>query len=247
MHKILFILLLICTATYAVAESSKSPEDYQRQAEQIVAEDIQQIPAYGILAKQQKNFLPAWRELLRQQLIVSHDRNPHNTSQAIALALALNTSNTFLLAADNTRVDNYFQQQRQFLQLSQNDPRLCRILLNTPAQRTDQVSSTPWLLDKNYRRYKPALQKAVEQLILNSENQWPRSLPEKQSQQFMTRIVSQMVSTYGPDSLKSYELMSNENASPDIRCKGLHNLYETINTQALELRAQLVRSFFGGG
>lgn len=246
MHKIIFILLLISTSMLADAKSSKTPEDFQRQAEKIVADDLQKIPAYAILAKQQKNFLPAWREQLRQQLIVANSRKPHDTSQAIALAMALNVSNNFLLTANNEAVDNYFQQQRQFLQISQQDPQLCRILLNTPAQRTDQAGTAPWLLEKNYRRYKPALQKAVEQLILSSENQWPRTLPEEQSQQFMKRIVSQMVSSYGPESLKRYELMSNENASPETRCMGLHQLYETINTQPLELRAQLVRSFFGG-
>ncbi len=246
MHKIIFIFLLISTSMLADAKPAKTPEDFQRQAEQIVAVDLQKIPAYAILAKQQKNFLPAWRELLRQQLIVGNARKPHDTSQAIALALALNSSNTFLLAADNIHVDNYFQQQRKFLQLSQQDPRLCRILLNTPAQRADQIGTRPWLLEKDYQRYKPALQNAVTQLITNAENQWPRTLPEEQSQQFMKRIVSQMVSTYGPESLKRYELMSNENASPETRCMGLHQLYETINTQKLELRAQLVRSFFGG-
>ncbi len=246
MYQIIFTLILICVAMLADAKSSKTPEEFQRQAEQIVAEDLQKIPAYAILAKQQKNFLPAWRELLRQQLIVGNNRKPHDTSQAIALALALNMSNNYLLAANNETVDNYFQQQRQFLQLSQQDPKLCRLLLNTPAQRADQTGMPPWLLEKNYRRYKPALQKAVEQLILSSENQWPRTLPEEQSQQFMKRIVSQMVSTYGPESLKRYELMSNENASPETRCMGLHQLYETINTQPVELRTQLVRSFFGG-
>lgn len=245
MYKLFFALLLIAI-TCAQAKSFNTPEDYQRQAEQIVAEDVQQIPAYAILASQQKNFLPAWRELLRQQLIVGNSRQAHNTSQAIALALALNSSNNFLLAADNERVNNYFQQQRLLLKLSQQDTQLCRILLNTPAQRADQTGSTPWLLDKNYRRYRADLQRAVTQLIISSENQLSRGLPEQQSQQFMKRIVSQMVNTYGPESLSRYELMSNENASPVTRCTGLHQLYETINTQPVELRAQLVRSFFGG-
>jgi len=246
MYKIILILLLISTAMQVNAKPLKTPEEFQRQAEQIVADDLQKIPAYAILAKQQNNFLPVWRELLRQQLIVGNHRKPHETSQAIALALALNTSNNFLLTADNVSVNDYFQQQLLLLQLAQKDLQLCRILLNTPAQRTDQMGRAPWLLEKNYKRYKPALQKAVEQLILSSENQWPRSLPEEQSQQFMKRIVSQMVSTYGPESLKRYELMSNENTGPETRCMGLHQLYETINTQPLELRAQLVRSFFGG-
>jgi hypothetical protein len=246
MYKIIFILVLISATIQANAKPLKTPEDFQRQAEQFVADDLQKIPAYTILAKQQNNFLPVWRELLRQQLIVGNHRKPHNTSQAIALALALNSSNNFLLAANNETVNNYFQQQRLFLQLSQKDPRLCRILLNTPAQRMDQVGSVPWLLEKKYRQFKPALQNAIEQLILSSENQWPRTLPEEQSQQFMKRIVSQMASTYGPESLKRYELMSNENTSPETRCMGLHQLYETINTQPLELRTQLVRSFFGG-
>ncbi len=246
MHKMLFALLLIYSISIAQAKPSKSPEDFQRQAEQIVAEDVQQIPAYAILAKQQLNFLPAWRELLRQQLIIGNDRKPHNTSQAIALAMALNMSNNFLLAANNEAVDDYFQQQRLFLTLSQEDPQLCRLLLNTPAQRADRTGSTPWLLDKNYQRYRADLQRAVTQLIVSSENQLPRRLPEEQSQQFMKRIVSQMVNLYGPESLTRYELMSNENASPETRCTGLHQLYETINTQPLELRTQLVRSFFGG-
>jgi hypothetical protein len=246
MHKMFFALLLIATTTIAHAKSSQISEQYQRKAEQIVADDLQQIPAYDILAKQQKSFLPLWNELLRQQLIVGTSRNAHDTSQAIALGLALNMVNYFLLTASNEHVNNYFQQQRLLLELSQQNPLLCRILLNNAAQRADQTGTTPWLLDKRYLRYKPALQRAVTQLIAGSENQIPRSMPEEQSQQFMKRIVSQMVNTYGADSLKRYELMSNENANPETRCLGLHQLYETINTQPIELRAQLVRSFFGG-
>lgn len=245
MQKFLFTMLLVL-ASVAQAKSAKTPESYRQRAEQIVDIDLQKIPAYGILAKQQPSFRPAWQELLRQQLIVGNDRKPHATSRAIALALALNSSNSFLLAADNASVDAYFQQQRLLLQKAQQDSRLCRILLNTPAQRSDQSGSAPWLLDKHYRGFMDDLQNAVTQLIASGGNQWPRTLPNEQSQQFMQRIVSQMAGTYGPESLQRYELMSNENASPDIRCKGLHQLYETINTQELELRTQLVRSFFGG-
>lgn len=246
MKKLLFILLMAIAST-AQSKSAKTPESYQQQAEQIVEIDLQKIPAYGILAKQQPSFRPAWQEFLRQQLIVGNDRKPHETSRAIALALALNSSNNFLLAADNASVDAYFQQQRMLLQKAQQDSRLCRILLNTPAQRSDQSGSAPWLLDKHYRGFMDDLQDAATQLIVSGKNQWPRTLPNEQSQQFMQRIVSQMAATYGPDSLQRYELMSNENASPDIRCKGLHQLYETIGAHQLELRAQLVRSFFGGG
>ena len=36
-----------------------------------------------------------------------------------------------------------------------------------------------------------------------------------------------------------------DNAGPQLRCKGLQQLTETINAQAPELRAQMVRQFFG--
>jgi hypothetical protein len=246
MSNMLCLLLLLCTAFSAQAKPVKTPEHFQLTAEQIIDLDLAAIPAYALLLKQQKNFAATWQELLRQQLIIGNHQDPHAVSQAIALALAMNISNQFITRADNKSVDKYFQQQRILLQQSQQDPRLCRILLNTATQRADQNGATPWLLEKPYRHIKPELQQAITQLILSAENQWPRILPDEQAQQFMQRIVAQMAHQYGSDSLNRYTLMHNENASPEIRCIGLYQLYETINTQPLELRAQLLRSFFGG-
>ena len=241
-------LLLACfgLAMPLPAKPSKTPESYQVRAEQLVAQTLEKIPAYTLLAQQQKDFIPAWQELLRQQLIVGAGRREREHSESIALGLALHSSNGFLSAADDDSVNRYFQQQRRLLADAQQDPRLCRLLLNTPSARMDQAGAPPWLMDKKYRAYRPGLQQALTGLIDNAQGKWPRSLPAEQNSLFIRRVVSQMVDSYGPDSLKRYELVSNENASPETRCLGLHQLYETIDTLPLELRAQVVRGYFGG-
>jgi hypothetical protein len=241
------LLLLAClvSAVPLIAKPAKTPEAYQAQAEQIVAQTLEKIPAYALLAQQQKDFIPAWQELLRQQLIIGGSRQAQEFSRAIALGLALHSSNGFLSAADDDSVNRYFQQQRRLLADAQQDPRLCRLLLNTPSARMDQAGAPPWLMEKKYRAYQPGLQQAMTELIVNAQGKWPRTLPDEQSSLFIRRVVGQMVDTYGPESLKRYELMGNENASPETRCLALHQLYETIDTLPLELRAQVVRGYFG--
>jgi len=229
----------------AQAKAERTPEDYERQARQIVSQTLSDIPAYAILAKQQPDFVATWQEQLRRQLIVGNGRREREVSEAIALGLALLSSNYFFSAADDDSVNRYFQQQRRLLADAQQDPRLCRLLLNTPGARNDQSGAPPWLLDKKYRAYRKELQPALTGLIVNAQGKWPRTLPDEQNNLFIRQIVSQMVDAYGQQSLKNYELAGNDNASPEARCLGLHQLYETINTQHLELRAQLVRGMFG--
>lgn len=242
------LLLLVCLgcAGPLAAKTAKTPEAYQAQAEQLVAQTLIKIPAYTLLAERQKDFVPAWSEQLRQQLIVGAGKRERELSESIALGLAMHSGNDYLTAADDDSVDRYFQQQRRLLADAQQDPRLCRLLLGTASARMDQSGAPPWLMEKKYRIYKPDLQQALTELIVNAQGKWPRTLPAEQNSLFIRRLVSRMVDTYGPESLKRYELMSNENASPEIRCLGLHQLYETIATQPLELRAQLVRGYFGG-
>mgnify|MGYP006378326809 CR=1 FL=1 len=238
-------LLLMASVVFAGLLAAKSPEDYQRQASRAVERTLQEIPAYAIMAQRQADFVPAWREQLRQQLIVSGGRRARELNESIALGLAMHSGNDYLTAADDDSVDRYFQQQRRLLADAQQDPRLCRLLLGTASARMDQSGAPPWLMEKNYRKYRPDLQQALTELVVNAQGKWPRTLPAEQNSLFIRRLVSRMVDTYGPESLKRYELMSNENASPEIRCLGLHQLYETIATLPLELRAQVVRGYFG--
>ncbi len=243
--RIFCLLASMLFSGLADAKAERTPEDYERQAQQIVSQTLSDIPAYAILAKQQPDFVAAWQEQLRRQLIVGHGRREREASDAIGLGLALLSSNYFFSSADDDSVNRYFQQQRRLLADAQQDPRLCRLLLNTPGARNDQSGAAPWLLEKKYRVYRKELQPALTGLIVNAQDKWPRTLPDEQNNLFIRRIVSQMVDTYGQQSLKNYELASNDNASPETRCLGLHQLYETISTQHLELRAQLVRGMFG--
>ena len=244
------IIVVIALLSYSVlpsalASDANTPEAYQRQAEQIRAKTETLVPAFALIGQQQPSFTNAWNELLRQQLIVSHGRDTQALSQAIALGLALHYINPFLLRADDSSVDGFFQQQRTLLALAQNDPVLCSVLLNTPSARADQSGRPPLLWQSKYKKLRPHLQSALTQVIMSGNGKQPRELPAEQSRLFMQRIVSQMSANFGPESLNQYELMRNDNASPGARCTGLYQLYETINDQPLELRAQLMRSFFG--
>lgn len=248
MSKTLSLCLLVglCVATGAPAKTAKTPEDFQKQAVRHVEQTLKEIPAYAIMAQRQTDFVPVWREQLRQQLIVGGGKRGHELSESIALGLAMHSGNEYLSAADDGSVNRYFQQQRRLLADAQQDPRLCRLLLGTPSARVDQTGALPWLMEKNYRKYRPELQEALTGLVVNAQDQWPRTLPAEQNSLFIRRLVARMADIYGPDSLKRYELMGNDNASPGTRCTALHQLYETIATQPLELRAQLVRGYFGG-
>jgi hypothetical protein len=243
---LLTAIFLFSVLITGISKAELKPNFYQEQADRYIAQTKSEQPSFALLSQEQSGYEPLWRELLRQQLITSKKRDSAHISQAIALALAIQYVPPYLRYADDSNINYYFQLQRQFLLQAQTDGRLCRLLLNTQSSRIDQQGMSPWLLDKNYREYIPTLQTAMNQLITPKLNPWARQLPAEQSQLFMRRSISQMANTYGPDSIILYEQMNNENASPAKRCLGLYQLYETINTQPLELRAQLIRSFFGG-
>ncbi|MBP7370650.1 MAG: hypothetical protein KA902_04350 [Arenimonas sp.] len=246
--KFLLRLMMLSWFFYAhtgIAASTVTPTLYTEQADQLIAQTKIEQPALAILAKQYNGFDNEWRELLRQQLIVNDDRNKTKLSQAIGLSLTLSFASTYYAYADDQSIDFFLQLQRQMLAQAQDDARLCSLLLNTASSRVDQQGTRPWLLDKKYKGYMPTIQTAMTQLIQSAQTPWPRVLPEQQSQLFMRRIISQMADTYGQDSIKHYEQMNNDNVNPAIRCQALYQLYETINQQPLELRAQLIRSFFG--
>lgn len=236
------LLLIACADAGAKPDT---PEAAQAQAEQVVARGKQQQPAFALLAEQQKGFEAEWQEQLRQQLVVGTRGSPEAISNAIVTAMALFAAGEYLVSADDASVDAFFQQQRMLVSQAQTDARLCARLLNTQSARRDSAGEVPWLLQKPYRSQQAALQQAVTQLLLSGNGKPPRMLPPDDAERFMQRTASQMAARYGPDSLKDYEAMLDDNSGPAQRCKGLHQLMETINTQAPELRAQMVRQFFG--
>ena len=236
------LLLAGCAGTPTILDT---PETSKTRAEQIVTRGKQQQPAFAVLAKQQSGFEDEWRERLRQQLVVGTAGSPDAISNAIVTAMALFAAGEYLASADDASVDGYFQQQRMLVAYAQSDARLCARLLNTPSARRDSIGEIPWLLEKPYRNGQAALQAAVSGVILNGDGKPPRLLPPDDAERFMQRTASQMAARYGPQSLKDYEAMLDDNAGPQLRCKGLQQLMETINAQAPELRAQMVRQFFG--
>lgn len=236
------LLCIACTGAHA---KPGKPESAQTQAEQTVARGKQQQPAFALLAEQQSGFEDEWREQLRQQLVVGTRGSPENISTAIATAMALFAAGEYLIGADDASVDGYFQQQRVLVTYAQSDARLCARLLNTPSARRDSAGEVPWLLEKPYRAEQAALLAAVSRVVMSGAGKPPRVLPPDDGERFMQRTAGQMAARYGPDSLKDYETMLDDNAGPALRCKGLYQLVETINAQAPELRAQMVRQFFG--
>lgn len=239
------LYLLLALACSGVSEAAKTPEATQAQAELVVARGKQKQPAFALLTEQQKGFEAEWQEQLRQQLVVGTRGSPDAISNAIVTAMALFAAGGYLSSADDISVDAFFQQQRMLVSHAQTDARLCARLLNTQSARRDSVGEAPWLMQKPYRSQQSALQQAVTQLLLSGNGKPPRMLPPDDAERFMQRTASQMAERYGPDSLKDYEAMLDDNAGPAQRCKGLHQLMETINMQAPELRAQMVRQFFG--
>lgn len=222
-----------------------TPEATQAQAAQTVARGKQQRPAFALLAEQQDGFEAEWREQLRRQLVVGTPGSPDAISDAIATSLALLNAGAYLRSAGDASVDALFQQQRVLVKLAQTDARLCARLLNTPSARRDEAGETPWLLRKPYRKLQPGLQESVTRLVLDAQNKPARILPPDDAERFMQRTVGQMATRYGPDSLEDYEAMLDDNAGQALRCRGLHQLFETINTLPPQLRAQMVREFFG--
>jgi hypothetical protein len=80
---------------------------------------------------------------------------------------------------------------------------------------------------------------------LNAQQQPERKLPAEQNQLFLQRLITRMAERFGQESLKEYDLVDNENADPLTRCKAVWQVAETIQEQAPELRAHLVRVYFG--
>ncbi|MBP6300267.1 MAG: hypothetical protein KA365_07635 [Arenimonas sp.] len=241
----LCLLILSAYFFFNVALANPMPEKYSQQAEQLIAQTKIKQPALAILAKQFNAFDAQWQELLRQQLIIRTHKNSEQLSNAIGLSLALQYAASYYQYTDNTSLDYFLQVQRRLFLQAQTDPRLCGILMNTASSRVDQQGMQPWLLEKNYRSHAAGIQKAMNLLIQSEQSPWPRTLPDNQRESFMRRTINQMANIYGADSIKNFEQMNNENSSPTNRCLALHQLYETINAQPLELRAQLLRSFFG--
>lgn len=236
------LLLIVCPGAHA---KPGTPESAQTQAEQTVARGKQRQPAFAVLAEQQRGFEDAWQEQLRRQLVVDTPGSPDAISDAIATSLALLNAGAYLHSAGDASVDALFQQQRVLVKLAQTDARLCARLLNTPSARRDEAGETPWLLRRPYRKLQPALQESVTRLVLDAQNKPARMLPPDDAERFMQRTVGQMAARYGPDSLEDYEAMLDDNAGRALRCRGLHQLFETINTLPPQLRAQMVREFFG--
>lgn len=239
------LILLLVLGNSAFAQNMRTPESVEQAVQNELAASQQRLPAMAILATQYPEFLNAWRVQLRQQLIVGTGKQASASSDAIALAEAMNYANQYLNRADDNRVDAYFQQQRSFLNAARSDTGLCGRLLNTATARSDHRYSAPWLLDARYRKSLPAWQRAVSELILQAQDAQPRRLPTEQNQLFMQRLVSKMALRFGPDSLREYELIENDNANPATRCKAVWQVAETMQDQHLELRAHLVRIFFG--
>jgi hypothetical protein len=244
-HYIAFSLLLLLSACAGIPSELKTPEADFARAKTVVDDSKQKQPALAILAEQQKGFEADWREQLRKQLVAGTPGSAQAISDAIVTGMALFTVGGYLVKADNDRVDAFFQQQRILAAQAQNDPRLCALLLNTPSARHDSFGEAPWLLQKPYSAQLPALQQSIAQLVLDAQDKQPRLLPPADAEHFMQRTASQMGAKFGQQSLQDYEAMLNTNAGPAIRCKGLYELMETINLQAPELRAQMVRQFFG--
>lgn len=241
MIRTLIVFFLLCQNT--LAQSLRSPESVERDLQTILLQSQAQQPVFKALAEQQPAFLSAWREQLRQQIIVSAPKQWLAASNAIALAEALKVSNQYLSRNDDERVDGYFQQQRLLLAKARNDDRLCSRLLNTVISDADERYNTPWLLDTHYRKMQPSLQRAVAELVLHAQT--PRHLPTEQNQLFMQRLISRMALRFGNESLREYDLIENENANTTTRCKALWQVTESMHDEPLELRAHLVRIYFG--
>lgn len=241
---VLFLVMLL-SACAGIPSELKTPETDLARAKTVVENSKKEQPALAILAEQQKGFESDWREQLRKQLVAGTPDSAETLSDAIVTGMALFTVGGYLVKADNEHVDDFFQQQRILVAQAQNDPRLCALLLNTPSARHDSIGEAPWLLQKPYNAQLSALKQSIIQLVMAAQGKQPRILPPAEAERFMQRIANQMGAQFGQQSLQDYEAMLNTNAGPAIRCKGLYELMETINLQAPELRAQMVRQFFG--
>jgi hypothetical protein len=237
---LIFIFLL---SQNALAQTLRSPESVERDVQTQLTQSQMRHPAFAALAEQQPDFLSAWRTQLREQLIVLAPKQWPAASDAVALAESLNVANRYLMRADDKRVDAYFQQQRLLLDAARRDSRLCSRLLNTAISNADERYNAPWLMQAGFRKNLSALHSAVAGLVLQAQT--PRRLPAEQNQLFMQRLISRMAQRFGAASLREYELIENENADPMTRCKAVWQVAETMHNEPLELRAHLVRIYFG--
>ena len=221
------------------------PEALRRQADALVAEIRVRQPIYGLLAEQQSAYLINWREQVRQYLAVNGSRNAQEAGRAIAAALALNASSVYLSRSEDAAVDALLDQQRRLMSQAQTDAALCGILLNTPTARLDEGGRPPWLLRSAYRKSLPDLESALFRIVGSAQDKTSRTLPDNQAQQFTQRIAARVGERYGREGLDDLDRLQNDNSAPALRCRGVSRLLEVIAEQPPELRAQLMRIYFG--
>lgn len=244
MRRWLIAALWLCCAT-AQAAGLTAPEDAQHRAQAQMAETRARHPALDLLARQQPGFEAAWREQLRQRLVVAPRREARAASEAIAVGLALNAINSHLARAGDPAVEGLFVQQRRLMAAATGDPALCAILLNTPAAREDRAGAPPWLLQKPWNDGRDDLLAAVSAVILDAGDGPARRLPPEQERGFMQRVAARVSDRFGADGLARYERLQDGNGAPQARCRGLHELFEVLAEQPPELRAMLLRAYFG--
>lgn len=237
-------LLVFCASTPAAARVT--PEDDLRRAQAQIAETRARHPALDLLARQQPDFEAAWREQLRQRLVVAPKREARAASEAIATGLALNAINGHLARAGDPAVEGLFVQQRRLMAAAKDDGALCAILLNTPGAREDRAGTMPWLLQKPWRDGRGDLLAAVSALVIDARDKPARRLPPEQERGFMQRVAGRISGRFGADGLARYERLQDGNGAPLQRCLGLHELFEVLAEQPPELRAMLLRAYFGG-
>lgn len=244
MRRWLIAALWLCCAT-AQAAGLAAAEDSLRRAQAQIAETRARHPALDLLARQQPGFEEAWREQLRQRLVVAPRREARTASEAIAVGLALNAINGHLARAGDPAVEGLFVQQRRLMAAAIDDGALCAILLNTPVAREDRAGTPPWLLQKPWRDWRDDLFAAVSALVIDGQDRQARRLPPEQERGFMQRVASRVSARFGAEGLARYERLQNENGAPLQRCLGLHELFEVLAEQTPELRAALLRAYFG--
>lgn len=245
MKRHLLIALLLILPAMGRAAAEPDPAILQQQAEATVTETQRQQPAYAWLAEQQTGFLMSWREQLRQYMAVNDRRNAQDASRAIAAALGLNASTAYIGRADDAAVNALLEQQQHLMLMAQHDAVLCGILLDTATARSDESGRMPWLLRKPYRAVLPNLESAVSRLVTSAQGMPARLLPENQRQPFIRRIAARVDERHGREGLDDLERLQNSNAAPALRCRGAWRLLEAISEQPSELRAQLMRIYFG--
>ena len=237
-------LLVLCASLPAAA--TVTPEDDLRRAQAQIDETRARHRALDLLARQQPGFEAAWREQLRQRLVVAPKREARAASEAIATGLALNAINGHLARAGDPAVEGLFVQQRRLMAAAKDDGALCAILLDTPTAREDRAGAPPWLLQKPWRDGRGDLLAAVSAVILDAGDGPARRLPPAEENAFMQRIAGRISGRFGAEGLARHQGLQNANGAPLARCRGLHELFEVLAEQPPALRAMLLRGYFGG-